>query len=134
MGSINSWAEIAREVFGLTNYISNGIPVVYDLFVESEDYRRVICSQLGGEYNEEYLDFIPAPGRGSSFDGFDLQGAGSQMKVKERYRTYSGNSTYKENLRRYPEILQLYRDTFDPLRAHGFFSWDSKKIDFIDKL
>ena len=60
--------------------------IEYDKFVEDQEYRKQICKELGGEYNEDKLGIVPNEGNGSSFDGFMYQGVGHKMKTRERYK------------------------------------------------
>ena len=123
--NLGSWAEYTREIYGMTNHFPGAVGIIYDLFATSETYRRVICDNVGGEYNEEYLNFVPPPNRGSSFDQMNFQGQGSSMSTTKRYLAYIHNSTYRENLERYPEVVELYKSTFKP---------SPQKLTFLESL
>jgi len=60
------------------------IVIHYDEFYESRKYRQGICDKVKGEYSEKLIDYVPANGRFSSFDGRDYQGNGSKMNVLNR--------------------------------------------------
>jgi hypothetical protein len=60
------------------------VTILYDRFVEDEEYRKDICFLLGGRYNEDFLNFMPNEGGGSSFDDFEFQGHAQKMNITSR--------------------------------------------------
>jgi len=66
-------------------YYKNATVIDYDKFVADEEYRENICDDVGGEYTEKKLNYVPNEGNGSSFDGFELQGKGQTMNTRERH-------------------------------------------------
>lgn len=76
------WAIMQEAV--TPHYFKNRMVVHYDEFVESEEYRRMVCDFLEGEYNETMINFVPKNGGASSFDGKELDGKGSKMNVLNR--------------------------------------------------
>jgi hypothetical protein len=110
------WYNIAREALNETSYIRNNKYVLmYDLFVQNEEYRRSLCSILDGEYTETVKDLVPDGGLGSTFDSFNFQGNGSQMKVLDRWEWFNTEEGeyYKRLLKSFPEILKYYQSNFD---------------------
>lgn len=113
LGGIDIWYEIAMEAFGDTHIIKDPKHVLfYDQMVESEAERRFVCSQLGGVYNENYINKVPPGTPGSSFDKFSYQGSGSQMKVLERWKWFlseEGNS-FISCLHERREVVEYYSE------------------------
>ena len=101
---------------------------IYDNFVADPEYRKAICSWVGGEYSEEQIDFVPSAGEGSSFDKFRKQGRGSKMKTLERYKLVLNsaiNDLYISSLKRCQDAIRLYENYFD---------LDQDKQEIIEKL
>ena len=78
------WYWEVRKESDNKGYYKNWVVIRYDTFVESEKYRREICDLLEGTYSEEKLEFVPANGGHSSFDGKKFQGGGTKMNVLNR--------------------------------------------------
>lgn len=81
---IEAYRTIKKEAEN-PKYYENATVIYYNRFVEDQDYRIVLCNELGGEYTEKKLGFVPNEGNGSSFNGFEFQGKGQRMKTQERY-------------------------------------------------
>jgi len=80
---IAAYRSILGEVKHPTNY-KHARVIDYITFVKSRVYREDLCRELGGTYTEEKLGHVPNEGNGSSFDGFELQGKGQEMRTWER--------------------------------------------------
>lgn len=80
---IKAYRSILGEIKEPTNF-KNARVVDYTAFMKNEAYRRELCEELGGTYTEEKLNYVPNEGNGSSFDGFELQGRGQEMRTWER--------------------------------------------------
>jgi hypothetical protein len=106
----NGWIGQVREAFGETRYIPGNIPIIYDQFFTVEDERRRICMRVGGGYNEDYIDYVPSPGNGSSFDGQTLPGR--EMQTLTRYKQMEGIPEFHQMLRQNPEAVYLYQKYF----------------------
>ena len=85
-GTTNTWLNIAKEFKGFTNYIPDCHRISYEKFKDDKTYRQKICSDIGGEYNEDRLERVTHFGDGSSFDYKDYQFKASEMKTNERYK------------------------------------------------
>ena len=72
------------DIFGADIVYNADLIVSYPLFCKDEEYRRGICTLLGGKYNEDKLNHISSEGKGSSFDGLDYQGKASEMSTDRR--------------------------------------------------
>lgn len=82
---IRLYRPITQEYFCPNHFISHA-RIYYDYFIEERGYREFMCYKLGGKYNEEMLDKVPANGGGSSFDRLTFDGKGSAMNTKERWK------------------------------------------------
>jgi len=83
------------------------IRIMYDDFVQSLEYRKNICQQLEGRYNEIKLDSVRNSGGGSSFDGIKYNGNAQKMNVLKRYKQVDP-LIYKKVFHRFPLIQKLY--------------------------
>jgi len=111
------WHDLWREARRETTHIQQPIELLYDAFVEHEEYRRSICFALGGEYNEKAIDKVPGAGGGSSFTHQRVPG--SKMPTRTRYRSVMGTEA---------EGMFLLS-----LRDHGYpFEWYEKHVGFND--
>ena len=88
--NVNWWWNVAEEFYSETNHLKNYkvIKVYYDTFFTDRDYRKTVCRELGGLYNEKRLNEVGSEGRGSSFDGTKYNGVGQKMNVLERYKGF----------------------------------------------
>jgi hypothetical protein len=77
-----------------------------------EEYRRTVADQLGLEYNEKYLDYIPGHGDGSSFSGLKYQNRAYLMDVNRRYKQMKDNKLYLSLFRNFPEMEKLNEKLF----------------------
>ena len=123
----DKWLAIAQEGISDTSFIFGKITLYYDLFVQDEAYRRQICGLLGGDYNESELNHVPKGGMGSSFDKFQYQENGSEMKVIERWKWFNTEegSYYIRYLKQRPQIVEYYASKFD---------LEPGKIELVDEI
>jgi len=88
-------------------YFPNAVPIYYDEFFLSREYRKKMCEELGDEYSEEMIDHVPRNGHGSSFDGRELDGHGSKMSVLNRHEQILASpqkDLYLKTLKEYGQI------------------------------
>ena len=109
--SIDHWTSISKEFLGITSYQQPSINIYYDHFYESEKYRRNICETIGGTYSEEKINYVSWLGLGSSFDGREYDGKGSEMNVLERYKQIDKDILLRI-LKMNPEALDIYKNGF----------------------
>lgn len=125
---ITTWGELTKEFFNETDYVPNKIPIIYDKFKSSKEYRQKICKEFGGKYNELKLNYIPHNGQHSSFDGKRFQNKGNKMQTELRYKQFIGTqyeANYLDFLRKHPNVVDLYLKYFDV---------DDNKLELIYKL
>lgn len=105
---IGMWLNHSEEYFKGGN-----VPLLYDRFVKDQDYRKSICTQVGGIYNEEQLNTVPRAGKGSSFNGGDFDGRGSEMSVNDRWTWFQvDGQEYKKYIYRNADALKHYVDNY----------------------
>ena len=122
---LDVWHELAMEAFDVTNHIPDKEILFYDHFVKSREYRQMICEKIGGNYNEEMIDFVPNNGHYSSFDSNRYEGIGSKMHVTSRWEWFltEEGKPFVQYLAAKPEILLFYVKNFEP---------GEKKVQFIN--
>lgn len=124
--SISLWVKLAKFIFEEKN--KNGIiSVNYDCFRKREDYRKLLCSKIGGNYNENFLYKVTKQGFFSSFDGKKHKNNSLEMNLDERYLMILDTDEaqiYMDALRRNPEALGIYLKHFNV---------DDKKRNFIQE-
>lgn len=130
MRKADIWYAIAQEAFEDTDYIPNKTIIIYDKMVNSQIYRRYICKMIGGTYNEGILNFVPAAG--SSFDGTNYTGRGTEMKVLERWKWFltEEGKPFQEYLKLRPEIMEYYLDHLDNFNNYQA----EEKIHFCEEI
>jgi hypothetical protein len=141
------WLLHAREYLGHTRYLgSQTILVSYDRWCVDYGYRRALAETLGIPFTDTGFDEVTDYGGGSSFEGTQLTGRGSAMRVRERHVTQAGNSFYYDLFRdpriaaysarifpEFPELDAFFRSAILPHvqgRSHHLRSpmWDRTPI------
>jgi hypothetical protein len=102
------WVVQAKEYLCETNYIRNKVPILYDEWFTSKDYRGEICSILNIALPDD--DRLPEMGVKSSFDWKPENP--STMKVLDRWKVYRDNEIFRSILRD-QELQRLYETIFD---------------------
>ena len=108
---VGKYFEIRQEAKN-PMYFKGADIIHYDTFVDSAAYRQNICRSLCGDYSEERLDFVPANGHSSSFDGNTFQGKGSEMKVLNRADQIletEHKEFYLKILKEYEGLIRVHR-------------------------
>ncbi|WP_026733304.1 hypothetical protein [Fischerella sp. PCC 9605] len=112
---LDLWEIYAEEYLGLTNILKNKIPVNYNLWFSSIDYRKQLSAQFGLDFTDAGLNVVPksTAGHGSSFDGTSYDGKGNEMKVLERWKFCQQNQRFHEAFRERHKLANLYRKIFN---------------------
>lgn len=122
---INKWLEIAKEYKGVTNHVPGFVKVYYDQFFVDEEYRRTICTQINGTYNENEINVVARAGGGSSFDRVNYDGNASDMRVLERYKQWNIEGMGEVNpflqYIKTHEALDFYLNNFDVTNEEKIF-------------
>ena len=110
-GAMNRWLSHAKELTGETTYLKGFTKVYYDEFFVSQSYRKDICHQIGGVYNENVLNIVTPPGRYSSFDKDKFQNDGQSMNVLRRWEQWTVNLHHLQTVKNH-EALDFYINNF----------------------
>jgi len=111
------WKEYAEEVIGNTNFLRNKYFINYNLWAESEEYRRNLVWEMSVifktkmNFDDSLKDKLSLLGGGSSFDGLEYAKTASKMKVNERYKNYADNRLYRSKVDT-PEFRKLSERIF----------------------
>ena len=108
--SLHTWLKIAKEFKGETSYLDGFIKIYYDDFFMYQEYRKNICEQLNGEYNENFLNVVTREGNFSSFDKDKYQNNAQNMDVLHRWRNL--DKEYLPILKNH-EALEFYINNFN---------------------
>lgn len=122
---LDSWLENAKEFKHETNNLHNFVHIFYDDFFQSKEYRKSICSQLNGKYNESKLNKVTIQGDFSTFDSSSYQDDAQNMTdVLTRFNKWKPEHKKYLDLMLNHEALTFYLDNFDI---------NSNKLNFINK-
>jgi len=105
--AIERWKEYAREAVGETNYLGdNKVIINYNHWFKHERVRKEISKNMGIDFSDSKLNFVPENGYGSSFDSMEMNGKAQQMKVLERWKRLYKTDEIKRVLGD-PELIRL---------------------------
>ncbi len=111
---LNAWEEYAREYLSNTGGLIRKIPVNYNLWFQSADYRKQLSKRLDLKFTDAGINTVPKAGDGSSFDLIRYDGRASQMKVIERWINFADDSRFRQAFSGRQELGYLYRQIFPP--------------------
>jgi hypothetical protein len=111
---LDMWEIYAEEYVGVTNFLEFKVPVNYNLWFSSIEYRQQLSAQFGLDFTDTGLNVVPksAAGVGSSFDKTTYDGKGNQMKVLERWKLGREDKRFIEAFRNRHKLASLYRKIF----------------------
>ena len=81
---VSHWKSHAREFLGDTAHLTGKVPISFESWFISEEYRKSTSERLGLEYKETEISDVSRVGGGSSFDGTDYDGNAQEMSVLNR--------------------------------------------------
>lgn len=111
---LDSWLQNAKEFKGKTSILSGFTHIYYNDFFSDETYRRNICQQLGGTYNEEKLEKVTPQGGFSTFDKDEYQNNAQDMQeVLNRYNKWDeSDKEYLDMLFKH-DAFKFFLDNFE---------------------
>lgn len=113
------WKQHAREFLGERRVLPRRpVPVSYNHWVRSRDYRRRLAETLGLRFTDARFDEVADTAGGSSFDGLRYRRRASQMKVFDRWRAFADEDDYRRLFD--DEAVRLAEAIFGPHPATGF--------------
>ena len=101
-----NWKTQAREVLNPTFTI----PILYNKWKVSSEYRRSICVLLGLRFTDFGFNRVPHNGSGSSFDEMNYDGKASEMNTLKRYEEEEKDGLFLELIDQ--ELVDLTRKVF----------------------
>lgn len=90
------YKQHAREFLGKKNNLKNLIPINYNKWVESEEYREKITAELGIDFTDKGFHEVSKVAGGSSFDGTDHSGQAYKMDLHNRWKKFANDEEYWE--------------------------------------
>jgi len=117
---VRAWYLITRF---MNSHDSGFVSIVYDDFVVDQQYRKNICTAIGGTYDETMFLRVTDNGDGSTFDKMDFNGNADKMRVLIRYRQVP-KKLYVNFFTRYPYYLKFYKKICD----------DPVKLEFLQSI
>lgn len=108
---IELYMKQIQEFKGETTHIPHEImDVSYNDWVISKLYRRDLAKTLDLPFTDAGLNEVSKFGGGSTFDGMGFQGRAQQMKVINRWETWSDSQRFLDCLT--PELIEFSEDYF----------------------
>ena len=80
------WNLYVNEFLEITNFLGDKIPISFNGWFSSEEYRKSISDKIGGEPEDRVRGTLPKAGGGSSFDKFRFQNKAQEMDVLNRWQ------------------------------------------------
>ncbi|MDY6784670.1 MAG: hypothetical protein SW833_19350 [Cyanobacteriota bacterium] len=109
---VDLWISYAKEYLGETQFLSQTkVPINYNSWFLSVDYRKEIAEQLKLEFSDRGFDTVRKNGTGSSFDGLNFDGQAAKMDVLNRWKTVADDINYRA-LFNNPEIFEYSERIF----------------------
>lgn len=113
--ALRMWKQHAKAFLqGSPHLRRMTVPVSYNEFVRSREYRRAIAGALGLAFSDPGLDRVAGCAGGSSFDGTAFDGEAWRMPVFERWKHLAGCPDYRSLME--PEVLSLAARIFPDRR------------------
>jgi hypothetical protein len=82
---VELWKSHAREFVGATTVLPRRVCIYYNAWCSSQEYRRSVSERLHLTFTDARFNLVSDEGGGSSFDGLEYDGKGSQMDVLNRH-------------------------------------------------
>jgi len=116
---IDLWKKYAHEYLGHTSNLPDLIPINFNLWFESKDYRMSLSKSLGLEFNDDGLNILSRKGVRSSFDGIKFDTRAQEMQVLNRWQQIPSLQKHL-NILKDDEIISLTREIFgdiEPIKS-----------------
>jgi hypothetical protein len=111
---IDLWLEYAREFLGETTLVPRPTVFVnYNRWFSDLQYRGQLAEELGVPLLDEGIGQVATHAGGSSFDGTAFAGRAQDMKVLERWRTFSKDEEFRRLIN--TELFDYSERLFGPI-------------------
>jgi hypothetical protein len=117
---LQAWKSQVTDALGRTRYLSPASCTInYNRWLVDTSYRRDISLRLGLGPSDHGLRDVGSFGEGSSFDGRSYDGRADEMNVRDRWRHYRDDASFRAIFAADPELGQLSEEFFDfnPLKC-----------------
>lgn len=96
LGPTQLYQVYADEIEGRTSYLPDDkLVILFNQWKSDRAHRASIAAQLGLDIETEELDGVSGIGGGSSFDGTDFDGRGSEMDTDARWRQFRDDQRFR---------------------------------------
>ena len=118
---ISLWKSHAKEYLGITSFLKSEntlkIPISYNAWFTSEEYRRSVSEKMNLEFSDAGLQYVNRFGEGSSFDKQKYVNDAQKMKVLTRWKQVQDTSgawqTILNTLKGDKELMEYVTEIFD---------------------
>ena len=94
---VDLWVDYAREFLGETQYLQHRkVCINYNRWFQDVEYRRYLADLLKLDFTDAGIDKMTYHGGGSSFEGRELDGQATQLKVLDRWQSFKDDSVYQK--------------------------------------
>lgn len=90
------YKQHAKEFLRKKNNLKNLVPVNYNRWTKSEEYRKNLAFRLGIEFTDNGFNQVSNVAGGSSFDGIKLSGQAHRMDLHNRWKNFAHDEEYWE--------------------------------------
>ena len=90
------YKQHAKEFLRQKKNLKNLVPINFNQWNSSVEYRRKIADELGLDFSDEGYKKVTETAGGSSFDGVEFSGNPHKMNLQDRWENYKDDETYWE--------------------------------------
>lgn len=129
------YKEYAKEFLRRTHNFDTLIPINYNIWFQSKEYRHTLLKELNTDSaieNKSSLNSVSPYGILSSFDEMLYDGKAQEMKVLHRWEYYKNDDDYI-NLFNDEELLELTRNIFGETEAYRYITGRISKSSVTNK-
>lgn len=113
------YKQHAREYLGARKNLRHLVPIKFNTWTRSRDYREEISRELGIPFTDKGFLEVSKVAGGSSFDGVTHSGAADKMNLNDRWKKYAEDEEYWELFdEELVEITQKIFGKIEPVRYY----------------
>ncbi len=115
---LRAWVLYANEFTGRTSVVPQKVPICFDRWFVSEEYRRERADALGLAFSDRNLNKLDPDWGHSTYDEFQFQGRAQEMQVLDRWRRFQHTRRFKYfvcRLKDWSEAWSLFLELFEGL-------------------
>lgn len=88
------YKQHARAFLGENDFLKNKVAINYNQWSTSSEYRSKIAARLEIPFTDQGFEEVTGVAGGSSFDGVQLSGKASSMKLHSRWESYAEKENF----------------------------------------